>query len=436
MMIDISLRNLYKAYEKDKMVIKGISLEIFEDEFLVFVGPSGCGKTTTLRMIAGLEEITDGELYFNDVLQNDLDPSSRNLSFVFQNYALLPYFTVYDNIEFGLAHMKLDRLTKKKMVEAIAKKLGLYDKLGSYISNLSGGQRQRVALARALVDEKQLVLFDEPLSNLDAVLRSGMRKELMLFKKRFGVTSIYVTHDQIEAMSMASRIVLLMDGHIIQVGTANQLYNEPINIETAKFIGSPEINLISGVYNGKYIEFQDMQIQIDTLNLESYIGKKLTLGIRAENVHLELEDKSKHSLKGKVTFVEQLGDKVIAHLEIGGVSLQSITQKNIKVNQIYDVRLDKMFIFDDDGMRITTKEIEVIYFENFEPPEKIQREIINYGYEVLYKLSNEKQIIYKVIQDTEGYTLYKPNQETVQFEKLEHIFKHVTYQKKVGAYNG
>lgn len=435
-MIDISLRNLYKAYEKDKMVIKGISLEIFEDEFLVFVGPSGCGKTTTLRMIAGLEEITDGKLYFNDVLQNDLDPSSRNLSFVFQNYALLPYFTVYDNIEFGLAHMKLDRLTKKKMVEAIAKKLGLYDKLGSYISNLSGGQRQRVALARALVDEKQLVLFDEPLSNLDAVLRSGMRKELMLFKKRFGVTSIYVTHDQIEAMSMGSRIVLLMDGHIIQVGTANQLYNEPINIETAKFIGSPEINLISGIYNEKHIEFQDMKIQIDRPNLESYRGKNLTLGIRPENVHLELEDKSKRSLKGEVTFIEQLGDKVIAHLEIGGMSLQAITQKNIKVNQTYDVRLDKIFIFDDSGMRITTKTIEAIYFKNFEPPEKIQREIINYGYEVLYKLSNENQIIYKVIQDSEGYTLYKPNQETVQFDKLEHIFKHVTYQKKAGAYNG
>ena len=435
-MIDISLRNLYKAYEKDKMVIKGISLEIFEDEFLIFVGPSGCGKTTTLRMIAGLEEITDGKLYFNDVLQNDLDPSSRNLSFVFQNYALLPYFTVYDNIEFGLAHMKLDRLTKKKMVEAIAKKLGLYDKLGSYISNLSGGQRQRVALARALVDEKQLVLFDEPLSNLDAVLRSGMRKELMLFKKRFGVTSIYVTHDQIEAMSMASRIVLLMDGHIIQVGTANQLYNEPVNIETAKFIGSPEINLISGIYNRKHIEFQDMKIQVDAPNLESYSGKNLTLGIRAENVHLELEDKSKRSLKGKVTFIEQLGDKVIAHLNIGGMSLQAITQKNIKVNQTYDVRLDKMFIFDDSGMRITTKTIEAIYFKNFEPPEKIQREIINYGYKVLYKLSNENQIIYKVIQDSEGYTLYKPNQETVQFDKLEHIFKHVTYQKKAGAYNG
>src|SRR5690554_1329092 len=436
MMIDISLRNLYKAYEKDKMVIKGISLEIFEDEFLIFVGPSGCGKTTTLRMIAGLEEITDGKLYFNDVLQNDLDPSSRNLSFVFQNYALLPYFTVYDNIEFGLAHMKLDRLTKKKMVEAIAKKLGLYDKLGSYISNLSGGQRQRVALARALVDEKQLVLFDEPLSNLDAVLRSGMRKELMLFKKRFGVTSIYVTHDQIEAMSMASRIVLLMDGHIIQVGTANQLYNEPVNIETAKFIGSPEINLISGIYNRKHIEFQDMKIQVDAPNLESYSGKNLTLGIRAENVHLELEDKSKRSLKGKVTFIEQLGDKVIAHLNIGGMSLQAITQKNIKVNQTYDVRLDKMFIFDDSGMRITTKTIEAIYFKNFEPPEKIQREIINYGYKVLYKLSNENQAIYKVIQDSEGYTLYKSNQETVQFDKLEHIFKHVTYQKKAGAYNG
>ncbi len=387
-MSHISLRHVYKSYLKQKMVIKDLSLEIFDDEFLVFVGPSGCGKTTTLRMIAGLEEITKGDLLINHIKQNDKDPSSRLLNFVFQNYALLPSLTVFENIEFGLLNLKLSKLEKHLMIETIAKKLNLMDKLGSYPHQLSGGQRQRVALARALVDNQKLILFDEPLSNLDAVLRSAMRRELTKFKNEFGVTAIYVTHDQIEAMGLSSRIVLMIDGEIIQTGTPYQMFNDPNHLDVATFIGSPETNVIKGIiehqtftHHGKAInlnsELQDL--------IKNHDREEVYLAIRPQDIKVYQSPKP-GLLKGNVIVVEQFGSNQLLHIEIEGIEILVVVDNDrVYQGSIYLDFQGQAYLFDEKKYRMRkslNKEIILNIKTIDETKLSVLRELTNYGYQL------------------------------------------------------
>ena len=246
-MASLSLRNIYKRYPGGVTAVSDFNLEIKDKEFVILVGPSGCGKSTTLRMIAGLEEISDGELYIGDKLVNDVAPKDRDIAMVFQNYALYPHMTVFENMAFGLKLRKTPKDEIKKRVDEAARILDISHLLDRKPKALSGGQRQRVALGRAIVREPQVFLLDEPLSNLDAKLRAQMRTELSKLHQRLGTTFIYVTHDQTEAMTMADRIVVMKDGLIQQVDSPQNLYAEPANVFVAGFIGSPQMNFIDAM---------------------------------------------------------------------------------------------------------------------------------------------------------------------------------------------
>lgn len=385
----ISLQHIYKRYRKDQMVIKDFSLEIFENEFIVLVGPSGCGKTTVLRMIAGLEEVTSGDFYLNEERQNDKDPSGRNLSFVFQNYALFPHMTVYQNIEFGLLNKKMTRLEKRLAVENIAKKLSLYEKLGFYPSHLSGGQRQRVALARALVDGNQLVLLDEPLSNLDAVLRAEMRTELIRFQKQYNVTSIYVTHDQVEAMTMASRIALLIDGRIVQAGRPEQMYNDPNHLDVATFIGAPEINVFPARYDGaKMISGNNVFAIGDDARglLKDRVAEDVYYAIRPQEVKVTGTE-APGTLLGKVEIIENFGYNKLLHINADGMIIKALAPSDFVVcDRMFVDLTGKGFVFDADKKRISARKIRTLVLKrpsdlSAEDSQAI-RELTNYGYQI------------------------------------------------------
>ncbi|MBQ8344167.1 MAG: ATP-binding cassette domain-containing protein, partial [Clostridia bacterium] len=243
-MASLSLKHIYKKYPGGVTAVTDFNLEIEDKEFVIFVGPSGCGKSTTLRMIAGLEEITEGELRIDGVLVNDIAPKDRDIAMVFQNYALYPHMTVYENMAFGLKLRKVPKETIKRRVEAAAKILGIEALLDRKPKAMSGGQKQRVALGRAIVREPKVFLLDEPLSNLDAKLRAAMRTEITKIHQTIGTTFIYVTHDQVEAMTMATRIVVMKDGFIQQVDTPQNLYDKPVNTFVAGFIGTPQMNFV------------------------------------------------------------------------------------------------------------------------------------------------------------------------------------------------
>ncbi len=254
-MANLSLKHIYKVYPGDVTAVKDFNLEIADKEFIVFVGPSGCGKSTTLRMIAGLEEISKGELYIGDRLVNEVEPKERDIAMVFQSYALYPHMTVYDNMAFGLKLRKVPKDEIDKKVKDAAKILDIEHLLDRKPKALSGGQRQRVALGRAIVREPKVFLMDEPLSNLDAKLRVQMRTEISKLHQRLQTTFIYVTHDQVEAMTMGTRIVVMKDGIVQQVDSPQEIYNNPANIFVAGFIGSPQMNFIDGTIKeegGKY----------------------------------------------------------------------------------------------------------------------------------------------------------------------------------------
>ena len=244
-MASLTLRNLVKAYDKTE-VLHGISLTVDDGEFVVFVGPSGCGKSTTLRLIAGLEETTSGEIEIEGRVVNHLEPKDRNIAMVFQNYAIYPHMTVRKNIGFGLRTAKLSKAKKEARLEEVAAILDMTELLGRKPSQLSGGQRQRVAIGRAMVRDPAVFLFDEPLSNLDAQLRTQMRLEIKKLHQRVGNTIIFVTHDQVEAMTMADRIVIMKDGRIQQVGTPSDVYHKPANTFVGQFIGAPSMNMLFG----------------------------------------------------------------------------------------------------------------------------------------------------------------------------------------------
>lgn len=289
-MSDVSLKNINKIYDNKVQAVYDFNLEIKNEEFIVLVGPSGCGKSTTLRMIAGLEEITSGELYIDGELMNDMPPKDRNIAMVFQSYALYPHMNVYDNMAFGLRNMKLPKDEIDKRVRNTAKMLEIEQYLDRKPKELSGGQKQRVALGRAIVRNAKVFLMDEPLSNLDAKLRVAMRAEIIRLHKTMKNTTVYVTHDQIEAMTMADRIVVMKDGVIQQIAAPKDIYNKPSNIFVATFIGSPAMNLIKGKIKDKSFCTGSFSCQLPEMYYDAirdYEGKDVILGIRPEHLHRE-----------------------------------------------------------------------------------------------------------------------------------------------------
>ncbi|MEI7025575.1 ABC transporter ATP-binding protein [Paenibacillus sp. y28] len=327
----ILLNHVEKRYGKDKLyAVKDFNLEIRDGEFLVMVGPSGCGKSTTLRMIAGLEEITSGELYIGDTLVNDLPPKDRDIAMVFQNYALYPNMSVYENIAFGLRLRKMPKHEIDLAVKKTARKLEIEPYLDRKPRQLSGGQRQRVALGRAIVRNPQVFLMDEPLSNLDAKLRVQMRTEIISLHKQLGVTMVYVTHDQVEAMTMGHRIVVMKDGIIQQADTPKEIYNNPRNMFVAGFIGTPPINFIEGkVLEGEngLLEFHTnrhcLRIPAEAskrLKEKKQVNRTVVLGIRCENIHLEsnkLEAFPHSKVKGVQKISELMGADMHLYVDIG-----------------------------------------------------------------------------------------------------------------------
>ncbi|MCM3054904.1 MULTISPECIES: ABC transporter ATP-binding protein [Bacillaceae] len=292
-MADLKLNHIYKIYDNKVTAVSDFNLHIQDKEFIVFVGPSGCGKSTTLRMIAGLEEISKGELYIDDKLVNDVPPKDRNIAMVFQNYALYPHMTVYDNMAFGLKLRKMPKDEIDKRVKDAANILGLEQYLDRKPKALSGGQRQRVALGRAIVRDAKVFLMDEPLSNLDAKLRVQMRAEIAKLHQRLNTTTIYVTHDQTEAMTMATRIVVMKDGVIQQVGSPKDVYDNPENVFVGGFIGSPAMNFFKAKIEGEYVVLDEkvrLKIPGGKLKLlkdNGYVGKEVIFGIRPEDIHDE-----------------------------------------------------------------------------------------------------------------------------------------------------
>ncbi|KOS60550.1 sn-glycerol-3-phosphate ABC transporter ATP-binding protein UgpC [Lysinibacillus agricola] len=310
-MAELRLEHIYKIYDKNVQAVTDFNLHIHDKEFIVFVGPSGCGKTTTLRMIAGLEDISKGEFYIDDVRMNDVESKDRSIAMVFQSYALYPHMTVYDNMAFSLKLRKVDKKEIDRRVREAAKILGLEDYLKRKPKALSGGQRQRVALGRAIVREAKVFLMDEPLSNLDAKLRVQMRAEIQKLHQRIQTTTIYVTHDQTEAMTMATRLVVMKDGLIQQTGAPKEVYDTPHNMFVADFIGSPSMNLFQGrltettVILGEH-SFPIPPTYLRVLKEKNYLGKDIVLGIRPEDLQITAAD-SPYIFRATVDVAELLG---------------------------------------------------------------------------------------------------------------------------------
>lgn len=329
-MASVSLRHIYKIYPGGVKAVSDFCLEIEDKEFIVLVGPSGCGKSTTLRMIAGLEEITDGELYIDGRLVNDVEPKDRDIAMVFQNYALYPHMTVYDNMAFGLRLRRMPALEIDARVKEAARILGITELLSRKPKALSGGQRQRVALGRAIVREPKVFLLDEPLSNLDAKLRVQMRTEITKLHNRLATTFVYVTHDQTEAMTMGTRIVVMKDGLMQQVDTPQNLFDRPCNMFVATFIGTPQMNLFNAKLekSGKnlVVKFGSHTIELPEskskfLIDESYIGKDVIFGVRPEDLHNEeifINSSPKTVITAEVDVIEKLGNETIMYTKVDG----------------------------------------------------------------------------------------------------------------------
>lgn len=356
----ISFKNIGKKYAgNDKNSVTNFNLEIEEKEFIAFVGPSGCGKSTTLRMLAGFEEITEGDLYIDGKRMNEVAPANRGISMVFQNYALYPHMTVEKNISYGLKNMKVPANEIKKKVEWAIDVLGLEEYRYRKPKNLSGGQRQRVALGRAIVKDQKVFLMDEPLSNLDAKLRVSMRNEISKLHRNLGSTTIYVTHDQIEAMTMADRIVIMKDGLIQQVGKPMELYEHPKNKFVASFIGSPQMNFYDVRVEKDRLVFKDGKEVVIPKNLmEKLKGyKEVTMGIRGEDIkfdaaNLEVNHISKQS--ATIDNTEIMGNENNLYFEFGGSTTVARVSK-YEVSQVGDT-ID--FVFLPHKMHFFDKETE------------------------------------------------------------------------------
>ncbi len=324
-MANVTYKNVVKKFG-DFTALHNLNIEIIDKEFLVLVGPSGCGKTTALRCLAGLEEITDGEVLIGDRVVNDVAPKDRDIAMVFQSYALYPHMSVYDNMAFGLKLRKMPKDEIKKRVDNAAEILGLKGYLDRKPKALSGGQRQRVALGRAIVRDAKVFLMDEPLSNLDAKLRVAMRAELIKLHERLGTTTIYVTHDQIEAMTMATRIVVMKDGRIQQIGAPKEIYDNPNNMFVGGFIGTPAMNFLPGVVKDDGVFYcETLKLKVDEKHIKilkdnNFLNKEVVLGFRPEDVHDEKRLLEQYS-DAKETFIvdvaELLGAETNIHITVG-----------------------------------------------------------------------------------------------------------------------
>ena len=362
-MAEVRLKKVEKQYPNGFKAVHGIDLDIKDGEFMVFVGPSGCAKSTTLRMIAGLEDITGGEVYIGDRLVNDVPPKDRGISMVFQNYALYPHMTVYENMSFGLKLKKTPKDEIDRRVREAAEKLEITELLDRKPKEMSGGQRQRVALGRAIVRNPDVFLFDEPLSNLDAKLRVSMRLRITQLHKELKTTMIYVTHDQVEAMTMGDRITVMRSGKIMQVDTPLNLYHYPANKFVAGFIGSPTMNLVDGELkeeNGKiYFSLDGTLIEIlgeKANKLKSHIGKKVTFGMRPESITVA-EKEDSVSKKGKVSVVEQMGNEEYIYFSLGNYQLTC--RMNVEgIDDLSNQKVEKIFRFDTTKAHIFDIETE------------------------------------------------------------------------------
>ncbi len=361
-MASLSLKNIYKIYPNGFNAVKDFNLEIADKEFIIFVGPSGCGKSTTLRMIAGLEEISKGELYIDGKLMNDVEPKDRDIAMVFQSYALYPHMSIYDNMAFGLKLRKTPKDEIDKRVKEAARILDIEHLLDRKPKLLSGGQRQRVAMGRAIVREPKVFLMDEPLSNLDAKLRVQMRIEISKLHQRLQTTIIYVTHDQTEAMTLGTRIVVLKDGVIQQVDTPQNLYDRPGNLFVAGFIGSPQMNFIDATLqkegNNVYLVFGPHKITVTPEKAEKvkdYIGKEVTFGIRPENIYDAAtypKANANNTVHSTVRVYEMLGAEVFVYVTVEGVdvTVREAPGTVVKPGDEMDLSLDveKIHIFDKE----------------------------------------------------------------------------------------
>jgi multiple sugar transport system ATP-binding protein len=358
-MARVAMRSLNKMYDEVHAVID-VNLDIRDQEFVVLVGPSGCGKTTTLRMVAGLESITGGQITIDEKVVNELPPMDRDIAMVFQNYALYPHMTVYDNMAFGLKMRKFAKSEIASRVQEAADILGIQDLLRRKPRQLSGGQRQRVALGRAIVRHPQVFLFDEPLSNLDAKLRVQMRVELKKLHERLGTTAIYVTHDQVEAMTLGDRVVVMRDGRVQQVGDPMELYNEPANRFVAGFIGSPAMNFVPVrivADNGSlWAESENLRIRVPAAiaqRLGRYAGRDTTLGVRPEDLRIANgADTQDLSFDVAVEVVERLGSEILLDVAVGTTTMVASVEPSVTAKVHERLRLamnpDRMHFFDTE----------------------------------------------------------------------------------------
>ena len=353
-MSSIKLRNVNKVYPNGYHAVHDFNLKIEDGEFIVLVGPSGCGKSTTLRMIAGLEDISSGELIIDGKLANNLGPVQRGISMVFQSYALYPHLTVAENLAFGIKTAGLNAEVIDKRVNRVAKMLGLTPYLDRYPRALSGGQRQRVAVGRAIIRQVKVFLMDEPLSNLDAKQRVTMRSEIINIHRKINATTLYVTHDQTEAMTMADRIVVMKDGYVMQVGTPYELYFKPANEFVAGFIGEPPMNLKTiKIEGGKGVMDEGVTFDLagSAQKLAAYDGKEVTLGFRPEAIALGKKEDSA-TFTATATLTEMLGDNVNVYATVGSkdVILKVTPYDEIKVGDevVFSVPNEQLYFFDKD----------------------------------------------------------------------------------------
>ncbi|MEP0860165.1 MAG: sn-glycerol-3-phosphate ABC transporter ATP-binding protein UgpC [Ignavibacterium sp.] len=369
-MAEVILKNVSKIYDDNTKAVDKVNIRIYDKEFVVLVGPSGCGKTTTLRMIAGLEEISEGEIIIDGKVINNLPPKDRDIAMVFQNYALYPHMTVYENLAFGLKLRKLEKQEIDKRVNEAARILGLEKYLIKKPKALSGGQRQRVAVGRAIVRNPKVFLFDEPLSNLDAKLRVQMRSEISRLHKELGATVIYVTHDQVEAMTMGDRIVVMKDGRVQQIDTPLNLYNKPVNKFVAEFIGSPSMNFIKGeiIQEDSKLYFQSALKNLTFVIPERFKApiiknsiKQVWLGIRPEDIHLKSEtvvNNNRDVINSEIHLVEILGNQTLIYFSFENQQIVSEHRGFVTTNkgsiEEFTIDQNKIHFFDEDTeMRIS-----------------------------------------------------------------------------------
>ncbi|MCI9120982.1 MAG: sn-glycerol-3-phosphate ABC transporter ATP-binding protein UgpC [Oscillibacter sp.] len=342
-MSEISLKHIGKRYPNGVKAVNNVSVDIADGEFVVLLGPSGCGKSTILMMLSGLEEISEGDLLIDGVRVNEMTPKERDIGLVFQSYALLPNMNVYDNIGFGLTIRKTPKREKDEKIRETARMLGLEDLLDRKPKQLSGGQKQRVAIGRCIVREPKVCLFDEPLSNLDAKLRVQMRKELIRLHKRLNATIVYVTHDQVEAMTMATKIVLLKEGEVQQIGTPEEVFQRPANLYAAEFIGSPKINIFPAVFQdsagGGVLTLEDgaalpvPPVQAERLRQGGWSHQPLLLGIRPDRISPNKGPAGAAAIHGEIKLVEMMGTEKYIYFQYGS---QTVTAKTTEEGYNFD----------------------------------------------------------------------------------------------------